>query len=326
MKVVVVIVAYKGNRWIPKCIESIRPSKRHDIHLLIVDNFDTPCLSKIQSNDLPLSIIKTDKPMGFAEANNFAFTHRECAGDAVVLLNQDTWSEYNWIPDCADILEASPGIAAISPTVKQYDNDQLDINYETCLREDAILGSEAAISSITKVPAVALMIRWNDLRAVGPFDPIYGSYYEDYDLCRRLDRRREGIAVAQKPWVRHYSGSATTTQEAREKRMIQIIRNRLIYRLRNDEKNRMWIFLTFLLFNLPKNLLRGLLNTESSQPCFVTLKALISVIRVSPRICSKRRDLSAWKTYLDRIAWGEKIGRKNSRFQPNTRFKDAEKN
>ena len=306
MRLVVIIIAYKGDPWIPKCLGSIRSSTKHDIRLLVVDNYDTPCLKTLEPTKVPLSIVKTDRVMGFAEANNFALTCQESFGDAVVLLNQDTWSECDWIPACADILESAPRLSAISPSVRQYDSDELDVNYASCLCEDGLQSSTKAVEKISKAPAVALMIRTRDLNEVGPFDPIFGSYYEDYDLCRRLSRLRDGVAITRSAWVRHYSGSATTSDEARRQRMIQIIRNKLIYRLRGENTHRIRTMARFLFLDFPRNLLRGLLRTESSQPCLVTLRAVGKILRIAPRICSKEKDSAAWQAYLERIDWHQR--------------------
>ena len=303
MKIVVIIVAYKGDSWIPKCVESIRPSKDHQIDLLLVDNYDTPCLASIQPLELKTTTIKTPAPLGFAEANNYALVNGGLDSDLVVLLNQDTWSESNWIPKCADILATQSNIQAFSPTIRQYDSDDLDPNYEACLRDDEIGDTTETITKIQKIPAVALIIRTSLLKKVGPFDPIFGSYYEDYDLCQRMRNAGGTLAVSNDNWVRHFSGSATTTPEAEKKRMIQIIRNRLIYDLRKESNKRTSKLIRHFLFHFPRNLVRGLMKTESSQPMPATLAANHLILKELWRISSDRRDRAAWQLYLRDIGW-----------------------
>lgn len=303
MNIVVVIIAYKGDRWIPKCIESIRPSRHHQINLLLVDNFDTPCLASIEKSGINTTILKTPEPLGFAEANNFALVNGGIDSDVVVLLNQDTWSESDWIPKCADILAEKPDIQAISPMVRQYDADDLDPNFKTCLSDDNISNPTAPTARIQKLPAVALAIRSSLLKEIGPFDPIFGSYYEDYDLCRRIRNAGGTLAISTDVWVRHFSGSASTTQEAITKRMIQIIRNRLIHDLRDSDTRRLPRIVRHFLYDFPRNLARGLMRTDSSQPIPVTVSANISILRIIWRISSDERDRDAWHGYLHELEW-----------------------
>jgi N-acetylglucosaminyl-diphospho-decaprenol L-rhamnosyltransferase len=303
VNIVVIIVAYKGDQWIPKCVESIRPSRDHQINLLLVDNFDTPCLASIEKSGINTTILKTPSPLGFAEANNYALVNGGIDSDVVVLLNQDTWSESDWIPTCADILAEQSDIHAISPMVRQYEADDLDPNFETCLREDNISSPDNPTVRIQKLPAVALAIRSSLLKETGPFDPIFGSYYEDYDLCRRIRNAGGTLAISTNAWVRHFSGSASTTREAKTKRMIQIIRNRLIHDLRDGNARRPSRLIRHFLYDLPKNLARGIMQTASSQPVAVTLDATKLILGIIWRISSDQRDRDAWHRYLHEIEW-----------------------
>ncbi len=303
MRISVIIVAYQGDKWLPKCIESINASSHHRIELLLVDNYDSPCLAGLKTPGLTRRIVKTPRVMGFAEANNFALTNGGCDSDAVLLLNQDTWSESQWIPQCADILESDQSVNAVSPIIKQYDNDQLDPNFETSVADAGFMPQGATPVTVEHVPAVALMIRTETLKAVGPLDPIFGSYYEDYDLCLRLNRHEGRIVIATDASVRHFSGSASTTDASRRKRSVQIIRNRLIYKLRKEGGPRWMRLLGHFGRDLPRNLLRGLLRTQSSQPISVTIEGNLEILKLLRRISSKKQDELGWRQYLDQIAW-----------------------
>ena len=241
--------------------------------------------------------------MGFAEANNFALVNGGCDSDAVLLLNQDTWSESQWIPRCADILEEDKNVSTVSPVIRQYDNDLLDPNFETSTAGEWSQFAPPSPLTVMNVPAVALMIRTQTLRDVGPLDPIFGSYYEDYDLCLRLNRHGGRIVIRTDAWVRHFSGSASTTDESKRKRKIQIIRNRLIYKLRKEDGARWIQLIAHFGRDLPRNLFRGLLRTKSSQPVPVTLEGNFEIVKILRRISSKNRDELRWREYLDSIDW-----------------------
>ncbi len=303
MKISIIIIGYNGDRWLPKCIESLQPHTTHQLEVVLVDNWNNPGLSDLDFKGLEHRIIKPPKVCGFAEANNFAFVNGGCESDAVVLLNQDTWSESDWIPRCADVLDQKPKLGAISPTVRQYDNDRHDPNFAECLSLASGETDDPTYQQLDKAPAVALVVRTKTLIEAGPFDPVFGSYYEDYDLCARIHRAGYEIGYDKTCWVRHFSGSASLTPEAQLRRTIQVVRNRLIYELRFSGIPRTQRLLRYFVLQFPRNLARGIVRTPSSQPLRATFKATYQLLQLLPRIRSDQGDLAAWEDYLAQIQW-----------------------
>ena len=156
-------------------------------------------------------------------------------------------------------------------------------------------------------PAPALFVRTDVLRAIGPFDPVFGSYYEDYDLCLRVRNAGYKIAFCQSGFIRHFSGSTTTTRERELKRMRQIIRNRVIYRLRASNTSRPLMTMRFFFNDLPRRLIRGLFNTPSSQPPTVTIKAYVDLLGILGRLISRQKDEASWQSYLEELGWPHQI-------------------
>ena len=59
----------------------------------------------------------------------------------------------------------------------------------------------------------------------------------------------------------------------------------------------------YYLKDLPINILRGLLATESSQPIGVTLKANVEILKIMHRLLSGSCDKREWEDYLTRVRW-----------------------
>jgi hypothetical protein len=149
-----------------------------------------------------------------------------------------------------------------------------------------------------------MIVRSSALKQSGPFDPIFGSYYEDVDLCRRIRSAGYSVGICAGAWVRHFSGSSTRTEEARRRRMRQIVRNRAISRIRDAGPSRICAVVREFAGSFPWNLLRGVACTASSQPPAVQVGAHVDLCRIIGRLLSEARDKAAWEQYLAGIGWG----------------------
>ena len=310
MNVTALIVAYHGDQWLPACIDSLIEANNERMHLLLVDNTGNTVFNSLKSECFLTEILKTPYPMGFAEANNYALAHAAHLEDTVLFLNQDTISRPGWIDQCLRCLEQSPTLGAISPLIETYNGMGWDPSFLDCLSSTDVLPdlfSKQRIASewfhTLNAPAPALIVRKDVLRQTGPFDPVFGSYYEDYDLCRRIRNQGYDIGFCRSARIAHYSGSTTNTAARERKRMRQIIRNRLLYQLRESDQPRLPQVLRQILFDFPRRLARGILKTPSSQPPLVVLKAYGDLLKIAVRLASERRDQEAWEAYLAGIGW-----------------------
>jgi hypothetical protein len=85
--------------------------------------------------------------------------------------------------------------------------------------------------------------------------------------------------------------------------MRQVIRNRVLYELREGDRPRWQAALDRFLWDFPYRLARGLVGTPSSQPPTVTLKAYGDLLRIGRRVFSSGYDAAVWKRYLNKIGW-----------------------
>jgi GT2 family glycosyltransferase len=278
---------------------------------VLVDNDGNSVLSDLDLSAFDAEVLSTPRPMGFAEANNFALTSASHLEETVLFLNQDTISPPGWVDTCYDALSASPRLGAVSPLIRTYEDDGWDPSFLACLSA----GQQAALNALNEgetlddviatrnAPAPALIVRTGVLYQTGPFDPVFGSYYEDYDLCRRIRAEGYQVGVCTKARIRHFSGGSTTTEAQERRRMRQVIRNRALYELRESDAPRwrgaaQWVF-----EDMPRRLARGVLGTPSSQPPMVTLQAYSDLLRLGRRFVSARHDEAAWHAYLEEIGW-----------------------
>ncbi|MBD3275528.1 MAG: glycosyltransferase [Candidatus Marinimicrobia bacterium] len=303
----IILIAYNGDKWLPNCIQSLQNASNQRLHLILVDNSGNSIIDQLDLSQFDFELLTTSKPLGFAEANNFALAKASHVEEYVLFLNQDTMSPAGWIDTCTDTLSESLNVGALSPIIRNYDDTAWDPSFLDCLSsgQQQLLEDENSeqIIEVVNAPAPALFVRTDVLKVTGPFDPIYGSYYEDYDLCRRIREAGYSIAFTRDAFIRHYSGGSTQSKEQRHKRMAQIIRNRIIYEVRQSNQKRVQTLFNYFLKDFPRRLGRGIFNTPSSQPPLITIKAYLELLPVIHRLISNRIDHKKWNEYLDTLQW-----------------------
>jgi GT2 family glycosyltransferase len=309
MPVTVILVAYHGDRWLPACLDSLVHASAARLHVVLVDNTGNTLLDRLDYSGFDIERLQTPSPMGFAEANNFALTQASRLEPAVLFLNQDTVSLPGWIDRCLDCFSRDGDLGAVSPLIRTYDGTDWDPSFLDCLPDGAASADRLEDKASTPwfytalAPAPALIVRRSVLQEAGPFDPVFGSYYEDYDLCHRIRRCGNRVGFCRTASIHHFSGSTTTTQARELVRMRQIIRNRVLFNIRASDKPRLQSVMGYAVLDFPRRLFRGVMRTPSSQPPAVTLKAYRDLLRISGRLVSRRRDEAAWRTYLAHLGW-----------------------
>ena len=308
MSTSVILIAYHGDRWLPACLESLTQGSERELHLVLVDNAGNTIIKDLDLSGYDVDLLDTPRPMGFAEANNFALVAASRLEDRVLFLNQDTISPPGWIDSCAMALQHHRDLGAVSPLIRTYNDDGWDPSFMGCLttEQKTAVKNEALDREVLytqNAPAPALMVRTEVLRAAGPFDPVFGSYYEDYDLCRRIRAMGFKIGFCSQARIQHFAGGSTKTEAQERRRMRQVIRNRVLYQLREKDDTRWLAALRWMFADFPRRLARGLVGTPSSQPPSVTLRAYADLLKIGPRLVSESYDKAQWARYLNEIGW-----------------------
>lgn len=317
----IVLVAYHSDPWIEPCLDSLREACRGDWRVILVDNGGNTRLAPYAAWP-NVTLLQTPRSLGFAEANNFALVQGDIRGEAVCFLNQDTVSGPGWLDACVALMKRQPDIGAVMPLITDYGGTAWDEAFRTCARASRELsarleqGVTAELSDlppfvpVPEITAAAMVVRTAALAQAGPFDPIYGSYYEDYDLCRRIAAAGYAVGICTRGRIGHYGGSVTTDRAAYLRRARWITRNRVIYAARWQWKNRPWGLLRYLLMTMPRNGLRSLLG-RSQIPFRAFLAGHGDLAKVGHRLCSATADRAAWQRYLQRLEW-DKVVRGNN--------------
>jgi GT2 family glycosyltransferase len=148
-----------------------------------------------------------------------------------------------------------------------------------------------------------MLVRSSVLAQVGPFDPIFGSYCEDYDLCRRAAAAGHRVGICTGGRVAHFSGSSSISASARSRRTRLVIRSRAIHRIRQAGNRRLRALAGYFGWHVPYNLGRCLAATTSAQALGDFVRAHCELLGVVHRLASQRRDVELWQGYLKQLDW-----------------------
>jgi GT2 family glycosyltransferase len=162
---------------------------------------------------------------GYGAAANLAIA--SCSSKYILLLNCDTTLHAGALEALCDHLDQHPQAAVVGPKLVNPDGTHQPSCFafptplqtllrETSLSQYGINGLSNALSNFAQaVPWVlgaALAIRRSAFDSVGGFDRSFFMYFEEVDLCYRLDRSGWQTHFAPEATVTHLGGGSTRQQ------------------------------------------------------------------------------------------------------------------
>jgi GT2 family glycosyltransferase len=217
-RVAVLIVSMDTRDDVLACLESLQGEA--DTEIVVLDNLSTDgTVEAIRERYPGVRVIEAERRAGFGANNNVLI--RATTAPYVYLLNPDTVSEPGSVARLAEVLDASPSVAAVGPHVVFGDGREQDTAWQfpspaTCVRGALTLGRGGITQSGGDAPrrvgwamACALLVRRSALDSVGLFDEGFFLYSEETDLERRLADAGYGVVWTPAVTVVHYQGRST---------------------------------------------------------------------------------------------------------------------
>jgi GT2 family glycosyltransferase len=211
-KISVIVLNYNGQKWLPRCLESLEQQTIfNEIEVIVVDNQSPDQSAEIaaaRAQRVPnIRLLQTGANLYFCGGNNRGAAG--ATGKYLFFINNDTWLER----DCLEILhreiEAEQAAAGM-PLVLNYDDDTyqslaggLDI-FGMFTGKPAFAGTRAIIGAF----GASYFVRADIFRRVGGFDEALLMYVDEADLSWRI--RTAGGRIVGVPAARmHHRGSPT---------------------------------------------------------------------------------------------------------------------
>ena len=201
------MVNYNGSNCIYQCLDSINKIASSCFYeVIIVDNCSTDNSIEIIKNSFPaVKLICSDNNLGFGKANNLAFSYAK--GNHLLLLNTDTILIENTPKILSDYLQQNQDIGAISARITFEDGSYqlsggrlpnlaiefLDkIRYGVDRKWHHIFSKlydrkYSIIKEMGWLTGACLMMRRDVFEQLGGFDESFFMYFEDKDICKRVN-------------------------------------------------------------------------------------------------------------------------------------------
>lgn len=243
--VCVIVVHYEGLEMLEKCLESLSKTNYENFQAILVDNGSKDDLQRLttRARDYNLEVIRSNINLGVVSGKNLAL--RRAKTDYVVLLDEDTVVESDWLNELIQEAEKDTKIGACQPKLISLRDSRffeyngacggmLDI-YGVPLTRGRIFdlaeedyGQYNKPVEIFWASGAALFLRTSAVQEVGLQDETFWSQMEEIDLCWRI--RLGGYKVLSVPSsvVYHLGGKTMLSEKfylKNRNNLIMIIKN-----------------------------------------------------------------------------------------------------
>ncbi len=217
--VCLVTILYKSEDGLPRFLECLRAQDMADWRMVVVDNASPDRSMEIVSAlaDPRITVIRNATNLGFAKAANQGLRAAAAAGQLAVLFNNDTWFASDFLRRLIEVWTRL-GADVIAPRVMDMDRPEeswyagghLDDGWvfenvhEQYRRDDS-----DAPRTVSFASGCCLGLTPAALARVGYFDESFFVYWEDVDLCMRLNAAGVPIHYVPDPMLLHEGATAS---------------------------------------------------------------------------------------------------------------------
>jgi len=240
MKLSIIVINYKSQDFIQKCIKSIYFDQ--DYEIIIVDNENNQKLMDLLSKISNVKIIAFAGNLGFSKGNNRGIEVSK--GDYILTLNADVFLNKDYIIKCIDFLDHNLQFSSVQGKLILYNNKNLIDSTGNVITRSRLAynrdhkNKDYSIESgeIFGVCAAAAVYRKTALKKIKInneyFDNDFFAYLEDVDLDWRLRLKGYNAYFLNTTAAFHIRESTTASKF----RFKQALRNRLYLIIKNDNK------------------------------------------------------------------------------------------
>lgn len=216
-RVSVVIPNWNGVRFLPTCLDSLRAQTFRDFEVIVVDNASTDESLSLMAKGYPeVRVVSMPRNVFFSGAVNEGI--RRARGEIIVLLNNDTEAEPEWLSELVRALDEHPEAAMAASKMLLFDRRHILNSAGDYYGTDGVPGNRGVWQEdrgqydsgtyVFSACAGAAAYRRRLFEDIGLFDEDFVGYCEDVDLAFRA--QLAGYACVFAPQARIYHRLSAT--------------------------------------------------------------------------------------------------------------------
>lgn len=305
MKASIIIVNYNGESYLKDCFDAVLSQSFIDFEIVFVDNNSHDrSIELITSaySDTRIKVIRSDRNLGFAGGNNLGY--KNASGEYIVLLNNDTVTDKNWLKVLVETIEKDSNTGIVQslvitegiPDIFYKKNGTVNLLGHNIMQVFPIESN--GTGKIFQANGCSLIIR-KDLadKLNGLFLDEYFAYAEDTYLSFKTAFAGYSILHNSNSVVHHKGGSTSKKQKASFLYFYQE-RNRLLNFLLFFSPSFTIRYIPYLAFNFFLKLFASLFTPKYSFKGLV--KAYWWLLSNNSRIRAERAALKSMKQVHDK--------------------------
>lgn len=213
-KVFIVILNYNGKDVIKKCLTSAFKLDYPNLEVVLVDNNSIDgSLELVKASFSKINFIKNEENLGFGAGNNIGIRFAlERMADFVLLLNNDTEVEKDFLTKLIDVAQIDEKIGILSPVI--FDGNSKKVWFSGG-KIDWLRMRTSHLQKIQTedyynsdfITGCSMLVRAEVFKKIGLFDEDFFLYWEDADFSLRAKRTGFANVVVSGSWIYHFEKS-----------------------------------------------------------------------------------------------------------------------
>ena len=243
----IILVNWNSYDFSVNCINSLNKCNYKNFKIILVDNGSKDLsIDKLYSQFKGIHFIRNKSNLGFTGANNIGISKALKENfDYIMLLNNDTVVEKDFLKHLIDRFENDNKIGAIQPLILQMNNpDKIwnaGGNFFRLIALPIVIGKGKNLKAINLnkqytdwISGCCIMLKSKIINDIGLLDNSFFAYFEDVDWSLRIKKAGYFLGIEKRSIIYHYeSGSSKSNSKSKEGYLDPVIH---YYNFRNHIK------------------------------------------------------------------------------------------
>jgi len=197
-KVSIILLNWNGGEFTKPCIESLNQISYFNYDIIVVDNGSTDgSADMLKMAFTNIILLKNEKNLGFTGGNNIGIKYAlEHGADYVLILNNDTIVDKNFLSEMVRVLESDRQIGMVTCKIFSYDDpkkilyaggvvNKMTLKSKHISKCEKDNGKYSVMREIDFITGCCMLVRKALIEKIGAFDEKFFAYAEDLDWSLR---------------------------------------------------------------------------------------------------------------------------------------------